>query len=119
VVTATLAILLLSNCAAPPAGNRNPRSVALIMSGDFMSYSSQGLGTRVSVVDVDGTPVKEPYGPVELAPGRHTVNIACDGTNTPHTLMFSAGEVYQFAARTRPGAKGCTGALARVRSTNP
>lgn len=115
--TAALAPLLLAGCAAPPAGK--PRSVALIMSGDFMSYGSQGVGTRVSVVDVDGKPVEEPYGPVELAPGRHTVNIACDGANTPHTLTVAAGEVYQFAARTKPGAKGCTGTLARVRSANP
>jgi hypothetical protein len=114
--TAALA-LLLAGCAAPPAGK--PRSGALIMSGNFMSYSAQGVGNRVSVVDVDGKPVTEPYGPVELAPGRHTVNIACDGATTPHTLSVAAGEVYQFTARTRPGAKGCTGALARVRSTNP
>jgi hypothetical protein len=115
--TATLALLWLAGCAAPTAGK--PRSVALIMSGDFMSYSTQGVGNRVSVVDIDGKPVTEPYGPVELAPGRHTINIACDGANTSHTLTVAAGEVYQFTARTRPGAKGCTGALARVRSTNP
>jgi hypothetical protein len=115
--TVTLATQVLAGCAAPPAGK--PRSVALIMSGDFISYGSQGVGTRVSVLDVDGKPVKEPYGPVELAPGRHTVNIACDGANTPHTLTVAAGEVYQFAARTNPGAKGCTGTLARVRSANP
>ena len=119
VATTMLATLLLAGCAAPPAGNRNPRSVALILSGDVVSYSSPGFGARVSVVDVDGKTVKEPYGPVELAPGRHTVNIACDGANTPHTLTVAAGEIYQFTARTKPGAKGCTGALARVRSTNP
>jgi hypothetical protein len=114
---AALALLWLAGCVAPPAGK--PRSGAIIMSGDFMSYGAQGLGTRVSVVDVDGKPVTEPYGPVELAPGRHTINIACDGANATHTLAVAAGEVYQFTARARPGAKGCTGALARVRSTNP
>lgn len=114
-----LAALLLASCAAPPAGNRTPRSVALIMSGDVVAYSAPGFGPRVSVVDVDGKPVKEPYGPVELSPGRHTVNIACDGAVTPHTLSVSAGEVYQFAARTKPGARSCTGALSRVRTANP
>ena len=117
IAIAALALLWLAGCAAPPAGK--PRSVALIMSGDFMSYGAQGVGNRVSVVDVDGKPVAEPYGPVELAPGRHTVNIACNGAHAPHTLTVAAGEVYQFTARARPGAKGCTGALARVRSTNP
>ena len=118
VVAAVLGVLLLAGCAAP-AGNRNPRSVALIMSGDVVGYSSPGFGPRVSVVDVDGKPVKEPYGPVELAPGRHTVNLACEGAITLHTLTVAAGEVYQFAAHTKAGAKTCTGTLARVRSINP
>jgi hypothetical protein len=34
-------------------------------------------------------------------------------------VSVAAGEVYQFAARTKPGAKGCTGTLTRVRTTNP
>jgi hypothetical protein len=115
----TLAALLLASCESPPVTHRNPRSVALIMSGDFVSYSSTGFGARISVVEVDGKPVKEPYGPVELAPGRHTVMLACDGAHTPHTLTVAAGEVYQFVVRTRPGAKGCVGALSRVRKANP
>ena len=116
-LSVALAGLWLAGCAAPPAGK--PRSVAIIMSGDFWSYSAQGVGTRVRVVDVDGTPVKEPYGPVELAPGRHAVNLACDGVASPHMVNVAAGEVYQFAARTRPGVKGCAGMLTRVRSVNP
>jgi hypothetical protein len=114
-----LAALLLASCESPPTGNRNPRSVALIMSGDAVSYNAHAFGTRISVVDVDGKPVKEPYGPVELTPGRHTVMLACDGANTPHTITFAAGEVYQFVARPTPGARGCVGALSRVRRTNP
>ncbi len=119
VVFAIFSATLVAGCAAPPAGTRAPRTVALIMSGDVVSYSAPGLSSRVSVVDVDGKPVKEPYGPVELAPGRHTVNIACDGANSPHTLSVTAGEVYQFEARTKPGVKGCVGGLTRVRSVNP
>src|SRR5258706_15055240 len=115
VATIALALLWLAGCAAPPAGK--PRSGALIMSGDFMSYSAQGIGNRVSVVDVDGKPGTEPYGPVELTPGRHTGNIAGAGAKTPHTLSVAAGAVYQFTAHTRPGANGRTGSLARARST--
>ena len=69
-------------------------------------------------VGVDGKPPAEPHGPVELAPGNHTITLACNGANTPHTLKFAAGEVYQFLARQLPG-KGCVATLARVRATNP
>lgn len=113
------ACALTAGCESPPASGRTPRSGALIMSGDVVGYSSPGAGTRVSIVDVDGKPAKEAYGPLELAPGRHTVTLACDGVNTPHTLTVRAGEVYQFVVRAAPGAKGCAGALSRVRSTNP
>jgi hypothetical protein len=113
-----LAALALAACTADPV-NRSPRNVALIMSGDVVAYSAPGFGPRVSVVDVDGKPVKEPRGPVELTPGRHTVNLECDGANAPHTLTVAAGEIYQFAARTKPGARGCTGTLSRVRTANP
>ena len=114
-----LTVLLLAGCESPPVTHRNPRSVALIMSGDFVSYSSQWHNARVSVVDVDGKPAKEPYGPVELSPGSHTVTLACDGTNTPYTLTVVAGEVYQFVVRAASGTRGCVGGLSRVRRTNP
>lgn len=115
----SLVALLIAGCAAPHSGNRNPRTVALILSGDIVSYSAPGLGARISVVDVDGKPVTEPQGPLELQPGRHTITLACDGTTKVHNLVVAAGEVYQFVARTTAGAKGCTGALSRVRTTNP
>ena len=113
------AVALTAGCESPPVTGRTPRSVALILSGDVVGYSSTGAGPRVSVVDIDGTPAKEPYGPLELAPGRHTVTLACDDAKAPHTLTVKAGEVYQFVVRTTPNTKGCTGALSRVRSTNP
>ena len=116
---AAAAVVLMAGCAAPTATNRNPRTVAFIMSGDVVSYSSPGFGAQVSVVDLDGKPVAEPYGPLELKPGRHTMTLKCNGATNPHTLNAAAGEVYQFTARTSPGVKGCVGALARVRSTNP
>jgi hypothetical protein len=112
-------IASIAGCESPPTASRTPRSVALILSGDVVGYGSPGAGTRVSIKDVDGKPAKEAYGPLELAPGRHTVTLACDGTDTPHTLTVRAGEVYQFVVRSTSGAKGCTGALSRVRSTNP
>jgi hypothetical protein len=34
-------------------------------------------------------------------------------------VNVAAGGVYQFAARTKPGAKGCAGTQTRVRSVNP
>jgi hypothetical protein len=116
-LSAALGALWLAGCAAPPAGK--PRAMAIIMSGDFWAYSAQGIGSRIRVIDVDGQPVKEPQGPVELTPGRHSVNLACDGVASPQTVSVAAGEVYQFAARTKPGAKGCTGTLTRVRTANP
>jgi hypothetical protein len=116
-LSVALVAVWLAGCAAPPAGK--PRTGAIIMSGDFWSYSAQRAGSRVKVVDVDGSPVKEPYGPVELAPGRHAVNLECDGVAAPQLVNVAAGEVYQFAARTQPGVKGCTGTLTRVRSVNP
>ena len=116
---AAAAVVLIAGCAAPPAGNRTARSVAHIMSGDFVSYGSAGLGAQVSVVDIDGKPVTDPYGPLELKPGRHTLTLKCDGATNPLTVNVAAGEIYQFTARTAPGVKGCVGALARVRTTNP
>jgi hypothetical protein len=115
----TAAVALMAGCAAPPATNRAPRTVAIIMSGDVVSYSSPGFGAQVRVVEIDGKPVAEPWGPLELKPGRHTVTLQCDGATKPLTLNVAAGEVYQFTARTSPGVKGCVGALARVRTTNP
>ena len=115
----TLAAILLAGCVSPHTGNRSPRANALIMSGDVVGYSSPAHGPRVSITEVDGKPANEPYGPVELAPGRHTVVLACDGSTRPQTLNVAAGEVYQFLVRNSPGGKGCMGALARVRTTNP
>jgi len=113
-----VAAILLAGCASPHSGNRSPRTTALIMSGDVVSYGSPGFGPRVSISEVDGKPVAEPYGPLELAPGQHTVTLACDGSTNPHTLTMAAGEVYQFLVRTS-GPKGCIATLARVRTTNP
>mgnify|MGYP003351538350 CR=1 FL=1 len=90
----------------------------MLFRSDFVSYGAPDTGAQVSIVGVDGKPPAEPHGPVELAPGNHTITLACNGANTPHTLKFAAGEVYQFLARQLPG-KGCVATLARVRATNP
>ncbi|MDB5808628.1 MAG: putative integron cassette protein [Betaproteobacteria bacterium] len=119
IVFALLPVLLVAGCAAPPSGNRAPRTVALIMSGDVVTYSATAPSQRVSVIDVDGKPVKEPLGPVELTPGRHSVNLGCDGTSAQQTVNVAAGEIYQFAVRTKSDVKGCTGALTRMRTANP
>jgi hypothetical protein len=110
---------LLAGCASAPSSGRQLRSVALIMSGDVVSYNSHGAGTAISIVDVDGKPAAEPYGPVELKPGKHAMTLKCDTSVKTHILTVSAGEVYQFAKASSTGVKGCTGSLTRVRSTNP
>jgi hypothetical protein len=110
---------LLAGCAATPSASRQPRSVAIIMSGDVVAYGAQSLGTTISIVDVDGARVAEPYGPVELKPGKHTVTLKCDGATTAQNVNVRAGEVYQFAKSSPPGAKGCTGSLSRIRTANP
>src|SRR4051812_27402298 len=115
---ALLAAALIAACAAPTV-NRSQRSFALIVSGDVVSLSSAAYGSRVGLVEVDGAPAKEMYGPVQLAPGRHTVKLSCGGTSNAQTLTMAAGEIYQFSARTTPGVKGCSGALSRVRTSNP
>ena len=110
---------LTAGCTSAPPASRQLRSVALIMSGDVVSYGAQGSGTAIRIIDVDGQPVAEPYGPVGVKPGKHTVTLQCDGAMKSSTLTFAAGEVYQFAKLTSPGVKGCVGSLSRVRSTNP
>jgi hypothetical protein len=114
-----IVITLMVGCAAVPAPGRELKNVALIMSGDVVSYASADVGTRISVVDVDGKPVKEPYGPIELEPGTHTVTLKCDGSLKTSTVTVAAGEVYQFSKLTTPGVKGCVGSLSRLRSVNP
>ena len=110
---------LMAGCGSAPPSGRPLRSVALIMSGDVVSYSSRGIGSEISIVDVDGKPAAEPYGPLELTPGKHAVTLKCDSAVKTHTLTVAAGEVYQFVKASSPGGKGCTGSLSRVRSTNP
>jgi hypothetical protein len=110
---------LLAGCAATPSSGRQPRSVAIIMSGDVVAYGAQSYGTSISIVDVDGTPVTEPYGPVEMKPGRHIVTLKCDGATHMYGVNALAGEVYQFAKAPSPVTKGCTASLRRMRTTNP
>ncbi len=114
-----MVVTLMVGCVATPAPDHELKNVALIMSGDVVSYASADVGTRISVVDVDGKPAKKPYGPIELAPGTHTVTLKCDGSLKTSTVTVAAGEVYQFSRLTTPGVKGCVGSLARVRSVNP
>ena len=116
---AALAVALIAACGTPPAVNRAPRTVAHIVSGDVVSYSSASYGARVSMVELDGMPVAEPYGPVELKPGQHIVSLKCDSTTKSYAIAATAGQVYLFVTRSAPDVKGCIPALVRVRSTNP
>ena len=113
-----IAVMLLAGCATPPAPSSRLKSVAIIASGDTVSYTSaDGLG--VSVAEIDGKPVASPYGPIELEPGKHTVTMKCGDTVKTNTVTVAAGEVYQFNKIVSSGVKGCVGSLSRVRSANP
>ena len=89
------------------------------MSGDVVSYSSSGTGSPASIVELDGKPPTDPYGPLELKPGQHMVVLKCDNSTKTYAIAVVAGELYRFVARTAPDVKGCVPALSRVRTTNP
>ena len=114
--TVTLTVGCASTSTSTSAPTRNLRNVALITSGDIVSYTSMGSDPAISLVDVDGKPVAEPHGLIELVPGTHSVTMKCYDTVRTHKVTVRAGEVYQFNKVTKPGVRGCVGALSRVRS---
>lgn len=106
-VTVAATTALMAGCGSAPTTSRHLRDVALITSGDVVAYSAPGTtNIGVTVVDVDGKPVNEPYAPIELKPGSHTVTVKCDDINKTLTRTFAAGEVYQLNRGTLPGVKG-------------
>ena len=114
-----IAVLLLAGCAAQPAASGRLKSGAIITSGDTVSYTSADSASGVSVTEIDGKPVDSPYGPIELAPGKHTVTMKCGDAVKTNAVTVAAGEVYQFGKIASPGVKGCVGSLLRVRAVNP
>ncbi len=118
-ILATLTIALLGACGSPLAQPRGPRDVAHIYSGDVVSYNSQGSRSRVQVINIDGRPIENGYGPLEIPPGNHTINLNCDGAPQALDLIVAQGEIYRFVERTTAGVKGCVARLSRVRRANP
>jgi hypothetical protein len=114
------AVTMLAGCGTAQPSSQHLRSVALITSGDVVVYAAPGPSNiGVSIIEIDGRPVSEPYGPIELMPGIHTVMLKCDETVKALTRTFAGGEVYQFNRATTPGVKGCIGTLSILRAFNP
>jgi hypothetical protein len=105
-------LALAAGCASVAPADR-PRTNAILTSGGVVSYTAASeSGPRVSVAEIDGRPVDRPYGPLELAPGKHAVTLKCGNSVTTNIVTVAAGEVYQFNAAA--GAKGCIGSLSRL-----
>ena len=110
--------MILFGCAAPPAPNDRLRSVALVTSGDTVSFAFAGSVPAIVVVEIDGSPTDKPYGPIELKPGPHSVTMKCGDSLRSSNLTVRAGEIYQFNKIVSPGVKGCVASLSRMRSAN-
>jgi hypothetical protein len=116
-VAMTLAMTVFAGCATPPQGGRPVSKVAYITSGDTYFYGATRYGQEMSVFELDGKPVGMPADPLELQPGQHAVKMKCGENISSYLVNMRAGEVYQYSMRSQPGGKGCTAALARVRSS--
>ena len=110
-----IAVTCLASCMAEPVARDELRSVAVITSGDTVSYVGTESGPTIGIVEVDGKPVDRPNGPINLQPGTHSVTMRCDGSNRTNSITVSAGEIYQFNKVSTPGVKGCVGSLSRIR----
>ena len=110
--------MVLFGCAAPPAPNDRLKSVALITSGDTVSFAFAGSVPDIVVVEIDGSPADKPYGPIELKPGPHSITMKCGDALRSTKLTVRAGEIYQFNKIVAPGVKGCVASLSRMRSAS-
>jgi len=115
ITSIAIAVAFLASCAAGPVSTDGLKSVAVITSGDTVSYAGTGSGPTISIVEVDGKPADLPNGPIKLEPGTHSVTMKCDGSSRTSSITVSGGEVYQFNKVITPGVKGCAGSLSRVR----
>ena len=113
---ATIAVTLTAGCAMQPVRTDRLDNAAIITSGSTNMKGVARFRSMVSVVEIDGKPVDKPYGPIELAPGRHSVTMKCGDSTKTSPLTVAAGEVYEFVYETPSGVKGCVGSLTRVRS---
>jgi hypothetical protein len=89
--------------------------VAIITAGDTNFFLATTFRPTVSVVEVDGAPPKNAYGPIELEPGPHTVKLKCGDLISEQNITAAAGEVYQFGIGMGRTLSGCRGVLGRFR----
>ena len=115
---ATIAVTLIAGCAMQPVRTDRLDNAAIITSGSTNVKGVARFRPMVSVVEIDGKPVDKPYGPIELAPGPHSVTMKCGDSTKVSSVTVAAGEVYEFAFATTPGVQGCVGSLSRVRSAD-
>lgn len=119
VASIAIALSFIAGCATGPVRTDRLDKVAIVTSGDTNVMALTRFGPVISIVEVDGKPVDRRYGPIELAPGAHSVTLKCGDSTKVNSVNALAGEVYQFAMVTAPGVKGCVGSLSRVRSAKP
>lgn len=106
----------MAGCAAPPQSGRPASKVAYVTSGDTYFYGATRYGQDIAVTELDGKAMAAPADPLELLPGAHMLKMKCGDNVSTYSFNVRAGEVYQYVMRSSPGGKGCTAALARVRS---
>ncbi len=116
IASIAVAVTLLGGCAMQPVRTDRLDKVAIITSGNTNAKAVARFRPIVSVVEIDGKPVDKPYGPIELAPGPHSVTMKCGDSTKTGSMTVAAGEVYEFTFATTPGVPGCVGSLSRVRS---
>lgn len=115
---ATFAVTLIAGCAMQPVRTDRLDKAAIITSGSTNLKAVARFRPMVSVVQIDGKPVDKPYGPIELAPGPHSVTMKCGDSTKTSPVTVAAGEVYEFEFAAAPGGKGCVGSLSRVSSAD-
>lgn len=105
-------VLMLAGCASTVPEERLKNS-AVIIEGSTNAWLAVKFGPTISVVEIDGKPVENGYGPFDLEPGSHVVKMKCGKTTNDVSINVVAGEVYEFGYG--PRAQGCEGGLLRTR----
>lgn len=112
------AVVLNGGCATESVPRERLEEVAVVTSGSTNAWTFLKFTPTISVVEVDGVHTDKAYGPIELAPGPHTIKMKCGENITERNVTVTAGEVYEFALAVGGGIPGCQGSLVRVRSGN-
>lgn len=118
---ATAIALLLPGCATQLIPKEELTHAAFITSSSTNLWSMGSL-PNVSVVAVDGVAVQKHYGPIELTPGPHQVEMKCGKNTNTLEIDAAAGDVYEFSvvinttARSPASTGGCQGSLYKARS---